>query len=333
MPEKGRRRTGPRRDPPFGADPTDGGVSIYGTPKPIKPGTILVGVIDVIALVGLLLGLATGTMLAIILGTVTVIMIGIPSAVIAYAARLPVGKPQMTASSQGLWTRYLQFRWDEIQACEFVTAPYAYVLATDPSGPQLVRTSNLLHQSLIVTLKAADAHGRPLQYGSTLWQYHTANFDEFWSAIRQFAPHVGHWSVLGTAQYVVVPAFQDAIAAEISATGMVSVRDRRGNSRFGFDPQGVILKNGTRMDWPNLVAIDAYTMGNPSQKGYFLRTAHTNILWFVTPESRERNWARPRERPNLRSDYTPPIEQLMPTILRWAPHLEYTDSRKIRGAT
>ncbi|MGV9712485.1 hypothetical protein ACWDTI_17685 [Gordonia sp. NPDC003424] len=319
---------------PMGPDPQDGlrgtnpaglSVSIVGMPPPIRFGTILVGVIDAAAVVGLVFFLVTGNRGGAFVCGLVLLIIGLPGALAFYGARVPVGKPQVTASPEGVWTRFWEFRWDEVIACEFVRRYYLYTVLT---GPQQVRPTDLMRRSFVVTTRTADVNGRPQQYGFTLPINHSTNFDEFYSAVRAFAPHVEFWKIMDASVYVVNPATQDAIAREIATTGMVAVRDPEGNPKFAFDPRGVVLKNGSRLGWNDLVEMNACNFDELTNS----KLPNLNYgLEFVTLKSQAGKGTPPRLRPDLKPDYTPPIEQLMPTILRWAPHLRYTDSRVLEG--
>ncbi|MFW0796546.1 hypothetical protein AAFP30_22245 [Gordonia sp. CPCC 205515] len=317
----------PRYDPRSAAVSTPGVVTVYGTPRPVTAGTIVFRFLAAIGVVGILIGIATGNPGILVISVVAAIMLGVPALVIWYAGRLQAGKPQIAASLMGLWTPAIELTWNEIQACEFTEAYLEYTTFT---GPQMVKSSKVERRSLVVTTNAVDANGRPLQYGSTLWLSHTNNLDQFWSAVHQFAPHVGQWSVLTASQYVPIPAIQDAIAREIATTGMVSIRDGEGNPKFAFNPDGVVFDDGSLLRWGDVVAMTASTDREASNAA--VTTCFTNRLIILSQQAQERNRAISREQPVLPKGYTPPIEQVMATVLRWAPHVRYTDSRKIEGA-
>ncbi|MDF3283696.1 hypothetical protein [Gordonia sp. N1V] len=152
-----------------------------------------------------------------------------------WGARSVIGRSQVTAGPDGIWAPAFQLPWEQIRALDFVSGGTSY----GKIDPHQTHAARRRETSLVVTSRAANKNGRPLQYGTTLHQFNSENFDEFRSAVRALAPHVEFWTTLNVSDYVVDPTAQQELARQFAATGRVAVTTRRGKEKMYFDRNGV----------------------------------------------------------------------------------------------
>ncbi|AFA74098.1 hypothetical protein GPOL_c30830 [Gordonia polyisoprenivorans VH2] len=241
-----------------------------------------------------------------------------------WQARSVIGKPQVTAGPEGIWAPAFQLPWDQIRALEFVSGQITY----RKNDPHQTHATRRRETSLVVTSRAANKNGRPLQYGTTLYHFNSENFDEFRSAVRALAPHVEFWTTLNVSDYVVDPTAEQELARQLAATGRVAVTTRRGKEKMYFDRNGVGADDKF-VPWTAVTGvvavIDLYTTNGRTGKS----TARTPKLVVVT-NMVDQKGQELRLRPTYEASYQPPVEHLLPLLRQLAPHVQIADQRAVK---
>ncbi|MFW0786291.1 hypothetical protein AAFP35_17445 [Gordonia sp. CPCC 206044] len=300
-------------------------VSVRGTAPPSWKGFIIIGAFNGAVALTALVCLAAGVYGGAAFAGGFLVLFGGPCAVQFLVARSRIGKPYITAGPEGLWANGFTLRWDEIRALDFITAFSAY-RTLDQHTTQATREKRC---SLVVTKTATDQNGRPIQIGQTMPVNHTHNYDEFRSAVRAFAPHIEFWSSVRTSHYVADQTIRNAMLQELSTTGVITVRDKRGVPKFVLDPAGVMLENGVRLPWTDVAGLTAVTDLHTTNSGALEYTESTHRLVLATRFTDPGSGRRIDERPVYDLDFQPPLEQVLPLVQQWAPHLGFADNRQM----
>ncbi|RPA62289.1 hypothetical protein EF294_09815 [Gordonia oryzae] len=243
-----------------------------------------------------------------------------------WGARSVIGRPQVTAGPDGIWAPAFQLPWDQIRALDFVSGGTSY----GKIDPHQTHAARRRETSLVVTSRATNKNGRPLQYGTTLHHFNSENFDEFRSAVRALAPHVEFWTTLNVSDYVVDPTAQQELTRQLAATGRVAVTTRRGKEKMYFDRNGVGA-DGKFVPWTSvtgvIAVIDLHTTSGSTGMGK--STSRTPKLVIVT-NMVDQKGNELRLRPTYEASYQPPVEHLLPLLRQLAPHVQIADQRAVK---
>ncbi|MGC5246943.1 hypothetical protein ACPXB3_08475 [Gordonia sp. DT219] len=303
--------------------PTVPAVEITGTAPSSWTGHWVFGGAAVVLLVGAIISAATGSAGgAVFLGIIGAFVL-ILALLMVWGATSAIGRRQVSAGPEGIWTPYFTLTWSQVRALDFKQDCVEYAKI----NPHKVRASRRRRTSLVITGTEVDKQGRPLQYGSTLYQFNTGNFDEFRSAAKKFAPHIGFWTALDVDDYQVDPTTQQSLHQQYAATGCITVRTRRGKEKLRIDGAGVTVRSDF-VPWNAITAViavtDIHTTTGSSGTGG--TTSRTPRLVFVTNLTDTKGKER-RLRPTYEVSYQPTIEQLLPWLRQLVPHVQIADQR------
>lgn len=301
-------------------------VSIAGVRPQNRTMLPLSSAVLVAGILGLLTSIVVDYPVGIVL-TIGMVLVGGIFLFASLLALVNVNKPCATAGPDGIWTRTFQLRWDEIRALDFVDGTFRFIL----TSPHLTHVDpRVMLTSLVVSTRAVDAHGRPIQYGNTMFVRNTRNFDEFRTAVSAFDPRVRFTAVLGADDYTPDPAMQTFLRSQLDTYGMVSIKDRRGRPRIAVDVRGIGLEDGRIVAWADIAGLHAVTDVYTDRNGIDT-SIRTNRLVIVTRQLDSRGETIVH-RPECGIDDAPPLEQVMLLIRSLAPHVVFTDERRVEPA-
>lgn len=308
--------------PPHGSPPAPREVTVVGTAPPSwRDRQVTGGVLAVLWIGVLFCALAGPTWLAIVLSVVLTIATAL-YAVGTWAIFSIIDDPEIKAGPDGIWAPGFTARWDEVRSCGFVEGKFRYGML-DPSRKV---DDDDIQVSLVITKHEADANGRQIQLGYTLYEYHSPNLDEFMAVVRQYAPEADLRTGRSTADFIPNPQQQAALAQQWSTTGQMVVVSRRGAKKLTVDTTG--FRAGRHLvpwaDVARLVAVtDKYTT---SVHGVKAGTSYTDRLVIVTTKH-DRKGRPLTVRADYPGDFQPPLEQLVLALHTIAPQLPISDQR------
>lgn len=240
-----------------------------------------------------------------------------------WAEQHMAGKPEIKAGPDGLWTDLFTVDWADVRSCGFATGEYKYKV----SDPSMWVPNDDEATSLVVTRRAADANGRQIQVGYTLYEHHTDNLDELLAAVRHYAPTSDGQFGRSTRDYVPDPSVQSRLLEQWETEGRLTVTNRRGKEKLVFDRMGIQAGRDTA-PWESIAALGAVTDSQTTKmNGINTGTTYTHRLVIVTTELDSKGRQR-TIRPAYPADYTPPLEQLVPVLQGVVPSLSITDQRR-----
>ncbi|KXO99204.1 hypothetical protein [Tsukamurella pseudospumae] len=259
--------------------------------------------------------------------TITLAVIGAILAVLfglnLWAERHMIGDVELKAGPDGLWTSRFTLEWDDVRSCGFATGKYKYKLI----DPTMWVYDSAEATSLVVTRRTADANGRQIQVGYTLYEHHTDNLDEFLAAVRHYAPSSDGDFGRSARDYVPDIEVQSRLRAQWDAEGRVVVTTKRGKEKLVFDRAGISAGRDS-VPWESVAALGAVTDSVKStMNGVSTGTTYTHKLVIVTSEVDKKGKQRTL-RPDYPGDYVPPLEQLVPFLQVLAPSLPISDKRR-----
>ncbi|GED97415.1 MFS transporter [Gordonia crocea] len=250
------------------------------------------------------------------------VIIGIGVAIAALPQLAIVGRIFVTAGPQGLHTLVFDLPWADVSAYEFVdqNSTYNTINAAKTKADQVRR------RSIVITRKATDQNGRPIQWGYTLPVNHTTNYDEFHAAVRAYAPQVRVGSALGAGAYQQDPGVTAQLRALLAQYGYLDISRGRGKTALQISPTGMAVGENS-LPWNAITALAAVTDVHTTSYNGVKSTERTPRLVVITNHIDPKTGEPVVLRPAYPTHYQPTIEQIVPLIVEFAPHVTFGDRR------